>query len=285
MNENGEKTGKYDADPKITKKIVENNKKIEEFGNVSYAKIAEEKKSLCLFDDIKNYLNDDAFDEHFVVNTEKYSSSNEANYSYNDLKKIDDFTLSKLEGKLRKISTKKADDKDFYRQSYARQLHRAIENEQNRRRMDSLIDKKGAVLDKDIIVTRRFNSKEYGYIQESIENIGYYTRRGFTSTSASQSLAQITPGGMDLGSDIVYIIIPKGTKFLPVEKVLKENKREKISAAIMNQHEILLPSDITFISGFYNDVENKKIQGHIQSDLKGGEIRDILYAIKEANNG
>lgn len=107
--------------------------------------------------------------------------------------------------------------------------------------MDNIFDKKGITLDKDIIVYRR------GY--ENAEDIlNGYVRLGYTSTSAWSRINKKTPGGLILGENEFEILVPKGTKILPIKNLVDDD--------IKKQREILLPRNIR-----YDMIQNKSTSG------------------------
>ena len=116
-----------------------------------------------------------------------------------------------------------------------------IDDELNGRKLDRLIEKKGISFNKDIVVTRRVSRSTV--MEQEIKRMGYYTQSGFTSTCAANNLPRKSPGGMDFGTNIIKIVIPAGTKVLPIEPIAKKNGQREL----YSQHEFLLPSNTKYL--------------------------------------
>ena len=116
-----------------------------------------------------------------------------------------------------------------------------IEDELNGRALDRLIEKKGISFNKDIVVTRRVSRT--AVMEQEIKRMGYYTQSGFTSTCAANNLPRKSPGGMEFGTNIIKIVIPAGTKVLPIEPIAKKNGQREL----YSQHELLLPSNTKYL--------------------------------------
>lgn len=136
-------------------------------------------------------------------------------------------------------------------------IKRTAVQEKEGRKLDKVIEEKGVALDRDIVVTRRVRDVA-GY-KYNIEQNGFFTNYGFTSTTASTTIAKKAPGEIVFGDNILKIVIPKGTKVFPIESILdSEMKRGKIDTdsvltmkthnGLKKQHEFLLPSSTKFIT-------------------------------------
>lgn len=128
-------------------------------------------------------------------------------------------------------------------------LEGVVKRELDSRKMNALIQAKGVSLPKDIVLTRRVQDTEL--MAQEIRNQGFYTQQGFTSTTAANNIAKKSPGNMIFGDNLLKIVVPAGTKVLPVEAVVKEiNKRKPgtFESGILRQHEILLPEKTKYIS-------------------------------------
>lgn len=114
--------------------------------------------------------------------------------------------------------------------------------------LDKIFNEKGVVLDKDIIVYRRAHE------DPNVVRNGY-TKLGYTSTTAKSTLAKSMPSGMKFGETELEIIVPKGTRILPLKRVIQD-KYSKIKNKdiddiknekwLGNQAEILLPRETKF---------------------------------------
>lgn len=98
--------------------------------------------------------------------------------------------------------------------------------------------------DKDMLVFRRSRNS----VEETKK--GVYANR-MISTSAYDTTPTHLPSGISYGKNEQYIIVPKGTKYLPIEKVATEytvrddtNNSDKIR--LRRQHEILLQPNLTY---------------------------------------
>jgi hypothetical protein len=114
--------------------------------------------------------------------------------------------------------------------------------------MDKIFNEKGIVLDKDIIVYRRSH-------EDSATVKNGFTKLGYTSTTAKSTLPKTMPSGMKFGETELEIIVPKGTKILPLKGVI-QSRYDKIQNKdiddiknekwLRNQAEILLPRETKF---------------------------------------
>lgn len=132
---------------------------------------------------------------------------------------------------------------------YNGMLDNIVKRELDSRKMDALIQAKGVSLPKDIVLTRRVQNTEL--MAQEIRSQGFYTQQGFTSTTAANNIAKKSPGNMVFGDNLLKIVVPAGTKVLPVEAVVKEiNKRKPgtFESGILRQHEVLLPENTKYIS-------------------------------------
>ena len=117
------------------------------------------------------------------------------------------------------------------------------------KQFDEAFERDGIVLDHDIMVYRRSyeNSKE---MEEG------YTKLGYTSTSAQDTLPKKMPSGIHFGEQEQYIIVPKGSKVLFAEEIIGydhlerpdyvENGYKKADDGLRRQHEIILPRGTSF---------------------------------------
>lgn len=114
--------------------------------------------------------------------------------------------------------------------------------------LDKIFNEKGIILDKDIIVYRRSH-------EDSATVRDGYTKLGYTSTTAKSTLSKTMPSGMKFGETELEIIVPKGTKILPLKGVI-QSRYDKIQNKgiddiknekwLKNQAEILLPRETKF---------------------------------------
>ena len=237
---------------------------------ITGGKIWEAQKTMILPEDLSLLLNDDAYqktDLGYTLSNKYIEGIDKPNKSFQDFQAIPDQELDEYISKV----------KDNW-------LKANFRGEKQRREIDALINEKGISLDKDIIVTRRVNERAANEMRESVETKGSYIQQGFTSTSASKNLSARTPGGMYLGDNIIRIVIPAGTKFLPIEAVEKKFGDEK---AILNQHEILLPSKTNYISSSvpirdYKDNPTQYQRGEVKYDYRNGEPSDMYIALTES---
>lgn len=119
----------------------------------------------------------------------------------------------------------------------------------NVKQFDDAFKNDGTVLDHDIMVYRR----SYESSKEMEEG---YTKLGYTSTSAQDTLPKKMPSGIRFGEQEQYIIIPKGTKVLFAEDIIGydhmqrpdyvENGYKKSDDGLRRQHEIILPRGTSF---------------------------------------
>lgn len=117
------------------------------------------------------------------------------------------------------------------------------------KQFDDAFKKDGTVLDHDIMVYRR----SYESTKEMEEG---YTKLGYTSTSAQDTLPKKMPSGIHFGEQEQYIIIPKGTKVLFAEDIIGydhmqrpdyvENGYKKADDGLRRQHEVILPRGTSF---------------------------------------
>ena len=83
-----------------------------------------------------------------------------------------------------------------------------------------------------------------------------YTKLGYTSTSAQDTLPKKMPSGIHFGGQEQYIIIPKGSKVLFAEDIIGydhmqrpdyvENGYKKSDDGLRRQHEVILPRGTSF---------------------------------------
>lgn len=106
---------------------------------------------------------------------------------------------------------------------------------------NNLFNEKAEVLQQDTLLFRR-GSEDYLDLKNGVSTD--YNM----STSAYNKLPKTMPSGIRFGSQEYYIIAPKGTKVLPIEKVavndVGEDKGEKRIFA--RQHELVLPKGINY---------------------------------------
>lgn len=117
------------------------------------------------------------------------------------------------------------------------------------KQFDEAFKRDGTVLDHDIMVYRR----SYESSKEMEEG---YTKLGYTSTSAQDTLPKKMPSGIHFGEQEQYIIIPKGSKVLFAEDIIGydhmqrpdyvENGYKKSDDGLRRQHEVILPRGTSF---------------------------------------
>ena len=117
------------------------------------------------------------------------------------------------------------------------------------KQFDDAFKNDGTVLDHDIMVYRRS-------YESSEEMDKGYTKLGYTSTSAQDTLPKKMPSGLRFGEQEQYIIIPKGSKVLFAEDIIGyshkdrpdyvENGYKKADDGLRRQHEIILPRGTSF---------------------------------------
>ena len=191
-------------------------------------------------DDIKKIENG----QKQVINFLKYDTSdkNTKKVSYEYLSNLSDEKLDKL------IERHKPDIINRF------STHSILESEKDGRKLDKMINEKGVSFDKDIVVTRRIQNESVMKTYE--KKFGYYEQLGFTSTTAANNVAK-SSGDLRFGNDILKIVLPAGTKVLPVEAFIKQkgDADNRTLQDLSRQHEFLLPSKTKFISGDYENHE------------------------------
>lgn len=107
--------------------------------------------------------------------------------------------------------------------------------------VNDIFKNKAKTFEKDTLVFRR------SYETED-EIIKGFKKEKMISTSAYDKLPKTMPSGKSFGETELYIIVPKGIKYLPVEKVgtdyVASDKGEKLIFA--RQHELLLEPNLEF---------------------------------------
>lgn len=168
-----------------------------------------------------------------------YSGDNVKTVSYEDVSKI---PASKLDSLIEKYDSESS--------PYGFSIHKVLNSEKRGREFNDMINEKGISFDKDIVVSRRVN--DTSTIHEYEKKYGYYEQLGFTSTTAANNVAK-SSGNMKFGDNLLKIVIPAGTKVLPVEAFIKQrgDANDKSLQDLSKQHEILLPTNTKFISGDY----------------------------------
>lgn len=117
------------------------------------------------------------------------------------------------------------------------------------RDFDEAFERDGITLDHDIMLFRRSHESNRD-IDEG------FTRLGYTSTTAKDTLPKKMPSGVRFGDQEYYIVVPAGTKMLFAEDVIGYDKKsrkdyvsagyEKADKGIKRQHEVILPRNAHF---------------------------------------
>lgn len=164
-----------------------------------------------------------------------------------------DIDALKKEGKFKWLNSQEQIDlewTDELRSKQSSEALRRIDGLKNSvKQFDEAFKKNGTVLDHDIMVYRR----SYESTQEMEEG---FTKLGYTSTSAQDTLPKKMPSGLRFGEQEQYIIIPKGSKVLFAEDIIGynhinrpdyvENGYKKADDGLRRQHEIILPRGTSF---------------------------------------
>lgn len=129
--------------------------------------------------------------------------------------------------------------------------------------MDNIFENKAVVLDKDILLFRRA-SDDYLDLKSGVN------RKYAMSTSAYNKIPKTLPSGNKFGEKELYIIAPKGTRFLPIEKVAvnRPYNYEGESRIYARQHEIVLPKKTS-----YEMVEDLSM--YYYRPAKSNEVYDV----------
>lgn len=170
-------------------------------------------------------LNDPSWRD--VERTYRFSDNNKLGFKEEKMSFYEAVTNRELDYKATNIKTSDANKDDIIRWNY----ERATDAKKFFKDMDNIFEKKGISLDKDIILYRKGH--------ESLENLqNGAVRYGYTSTSAKSRINKQTPGHLVLGSNEFEIIVPAGTKFLPIKNLVPDD--------VKFQNEILLPRNLKF---------------------------------------
>lgn len=142
--------------------------------------------------------------------------------------------------------------------------------------MDRVFKEKAVVLDKDTLLFRRA-SDDY------LDLINGVNHEYAMSTSAYDTIPKTLPSGIKFGEKELYILAPKGTRILPIEKVAVNdpNNEETDKRIYTRQHEVVLPKGTS-----YEVV--KDLSTYYKRPAKGNEIGDKVttdqrYVVKLTN--
>lgn len=164
-----------------------------------------------------------------------------------------DFDTLRKEGKFTYLNKQEQIDLEWTDELRSKQSSEALRRidglKSSVKQFDDAFKNNGIVLDHDIMVYRR----SYESTQEMEEG---YTKLGYTSTSAQDTLPKKMPSGIHFGGQEQYIIIPKGTKVLFAEDIIGydhmqrpdyvENGYKKADDGLRRQHEVILPRGTSF---------------------------------------
>ena len=164
-----------------------------------------------------------------------------------------DLDALKKEGKFTYLNKQEQIDLEWTDDLRAKQSSEALRRidglKSSVKQFDEAFQKDGTVLDHDIMVYRR----SYESSKEMEEG---YTKLGYTSTSAQDTLPKKMPSGTRFGEQEQYIIIPKGSKVLFAEDIIGydhmqrpdyvENGYKKSDDGLRRQHEVILPRGTSF---------------------------------------
>lgn len=143
--------------------------------------------------------------------------------------------------------------------------------------MDNIFKNKSVELEHDTLLFRRA-SDDYLDLENGI------TRKNALSTSAYDNIPKTMPSGIPFGDKELYIIAPKGTKVLPIEKVAVNhpNNNEGDKKIYARQHELVLPKNTS-----YKMIDD--LSEYYYRPAKGNEIYDVpisnqKYVVKLTDN-
>lgn len=126
----------------------------------------------------------------------------------------------------------------------------AYEQKGGKELLDNIIEKKGYELKEDTLLFRRAYEKG-----KEVEK--GFKKDDFVSTSAYETIPKTMPSGKKFGETDMYIIAPKGTKVMPIEKVAMDYVSASEKNIFSKQHEIVLPRGMQF--EMVKDLSGRKI--------------------------
>lgn len=203
-----------------------------------------------------------------TIKNERLAVENRSAYWYSTIAKYDETKIYRpdvnIEEEIKKGTIKNMTTKDLADLDYTPALKKmqptdidsSITSLKHSMGMfDTAFEKDGIVLDKDILVYRR-GRESY----DEVNSKDGFTKYGYISTSAQDTLPKKMPSGVRFGEQSYYIYVPKGTKVLFAENIIgydtPETRVDRIQAekGLKRQHEIILPrnSHFTKVSYDYN---------------------------------
>lgn len=212
---------------KITNKYM--NDFIRDKGKAKVTKELSDLKDKEIKGDLKEKTGKDKETYFELENGEKVTFLDKK--TYNQMK---DYFYSSLTEKERKAIELYVDDPDFIYEGRVGPW--VVKDDKLRETFEDIVKNKAIPLPQDTLLYRRTRE---GWIDLKDD----FSRDGYTSTCAYDTLPRTMPSGFSFGSTELYILVPKGTKVLPIEKVAVENKMntDTDKRIYTRQHEILLP--------------------------------------------
>ena len=196
-----------------------------------------------------------------VVNAcenERLKQKNRSPYWYNTIANYDsnkvynatyDTDTEEEKGTIKRLNTQELLDLDYTPELKSLQtdeVNSTIEGlKKSVSQFDTAFEKDGIALDRDILVYRRGRET-----RDEVEN--GFTKLGYVSCSAKDTLPKKMPSGLAFGEMEYYIVIPKGTKVLFAEDIIgyktNPNDTSRIAAnrGLKRQHEVILPRGTHF---------------------------------------
>lgn len=143
--------------------------------------------------------------------------------------------------------------------------------------MNNIFKNKAIELQNDTLLFRRA-SDDYLDLENGV------SKKNAISTSAYDTIPKTMPSGKPFGNKELYIIAPKGTKVLPIEKVAVNHPQndENDKKIYARQHEMVLPKETN-----YELVDD--LSTYYYRPAKGNETRDVettdqKYVVRLTNN-
>lgn len=142
--------------------------------------------------------------------------------------------------------------------------------------MDDMFETKGIELPRDTLLFRR-SSDDYLDLESGVNRVHAM------STSAYNTIPKTMPSGKPFGDKEIYILAPKGTKVLPIEKVAVNHpsNNDTDKRIYTKQHEMILPKGTSYevvddLSSYYY----RPAKGNERYDV---ETTDQKYVVKLTN--
>lgn len=195
-----------------------------------------------------------------AIESPRLRVENRSAYWYNSIAKYDetlryrpdlDIDEEIKKGNIKRMNTKEIADLDYNDNLKSLQptdVNMSISGlKSSMSQFDEAFEKDGIVLDRDILVFRRGHET-----WDEINGKEGFTKYGYISTSAQDTLPKKMPSGVKFGEQSYYIHVPKGTKVLFAEDIIGYNtsptKTDRVRAnnSLKRQHEIILPRNCHF---------------------------------------